>query len=113
MEISERKVGPVTVIDLKGETHAPGQFAAFQEVVRERVAAGERWFVVNLSGCGWIDSSGLGELIKSFIHVMRQGGMLKLAAVPQKVRAILTVTNLTEVLDLYDDESLAVESFRA
>src|SRR4030095_261875 len=113
MEISGRRVGAVTVIDFKGEAGRPGQFDSFQQLVRERLAAGERWFVVNLSECGWIDSSGLGELIKSFVHVMRQGGMLKLAAVPDKVRGILTVTNLTQVLDLYDDERGAIESFRA
>ena len=111
MQLIERKVGQVTLLDLKIDTPQRGQYEPFQQLVRERLAAGEKQFIVNLSGCEWIDSSGLGELIKSLVHVMRQGGSLKLAEVPHKVKGILAVTNLTQVFEIYDDEQAALTSF--
>ena len=111
MEISERRVGKVTVIEMKGDANIGASYEPFQQVVRERLSAGERQFVVNLAECAWIDSTGLGELIKSLVHVMRQGGELKLANVPHKVKGILSVTNLTQVFDIFDDEQAAISSF--
>jgi anti-sigma B factor antagonist len=111
MELNERKVGEVTVIALKGDANISAQLDLFQQLVRDRLSAGERRFVVNLTECNWIDSSGLGELIKALVHVMRQGGNLKLAGVPHKVRGLLSVTNLTQVFELYEDEQAAINSF--
>lgn len=111
MEISERKAGQVTVIGIKGDANISARLDAFQQLVRQRIEAGERQFVVNLAECTWIDSSGLGELIKALIHAMRQGGALKLANVPHKVRGLLSVTNLTQVFEIFDDEQAAINSF--
>jgi anti-sigma B factor antagonist len=111
MRISEREVGQVTVIDLKSEANLRGQYEGFQQIVRKRMEAGRRHFVVNLAECHWIDSAGLGELIRSFAHVMRQGGDLKLAGATQKVKNILSVTNLNQVFEVFDDEDSAIKSF--
>jgi anti-sigma B factor antagonist len=108
MELQERKVGDVIVLALSINAHQRGQYEPLQELVRERLAAGDRRFIINLAGCAWIDSAGLGELIKALVAVMRQGGKLKLAAVPGKVNDILTVTNLTQVFEVYEDEAAAL-----
>lgn len=112
MELHERQVEGVTVIALKLDGVQRGQYEPFQQLVRTRLAAGTQRFVVNLAGCEWIDSAGLGELINALVHVMRQGGQLKLAAVPHKVKGLLTVTNLTQVFELFDNEAAALASFR-
>lgn len=111
MELSERSVGQVIVIELKSNANLRGQYDGFQQVVRERIEAGQRYFVVNLAQCEWIDSLGLGELIRSLAHVMRQGGNLKLACARQKVKNILSVTNLDQVFEVFDDEDSAINSF--
>lgn len=112
MELHERRVGEASVIELKLTGTQRGQYGPFQQLVRDRLAGGQRCFIVNLAGCEWIDSAGLGELIQSLVHVMRQGGQLKLACVPQKVKGILQITNLTQVFELYDEEAAALASFR-
>lgn len=112
MELQERKVGDVVVLALTINAHQRGQYEPFQELVRERLTGGERRFILNLAACDWIDSAGLGELIKAQVSVMRQGGKLVLAAVPSKIKAIMSVTNLTQVFELYDDDAAALARFR-
>lgn len=113
MELTERKIGNVVVIDLKIGLHQRGQYEPLQQLVRGHLAAGQPRFILNLAGCEWIDSSGLGELIKLLVAVMRQGGNLKLAAVPHKMKGIMAVTNLTQVFEIFDSEQAALESFPA
>jgi anti-sigma B factor antagonist len=113
MEINERKVGSITIIDLKEKANAHSQFDKFQKLLQERLDEGEKNFVINLSECRWIDSAGLGELIRLFAKVMRQGGNLKLASARDKTRDILQVTNLTQMIDLFDTEELALQSFES
>jgi anti-sigma B factor antagonist len=111
VEINERKINNVTVIDLKMQNNVRGQYNDFQQLIRKRIAAGRLYFVLNLAECDWIDSAGLGELIKSLVHVMCQGGNLKLAAVPRKIKGILAITNLSSVFEIYDDEQAALASY--
>ncbi|MBI1760398.1 MAG: STAS domain-containing protein [Acidobacteria bacterium] len=113
MELNERKVGNIVVVDLKIGVQQRGQYEPLQQLVRGHLAAGQSRFILNLAACEWIDSSGLGELIKLLVAVMRQGGNLKLAAVPHKLKGILTVTNLTQVFEIYDSEPAALASFPA
>lgn len=111
MQIQERKIGDVNVIELQLAPHVRHDYSAFQQLVRAYLARGEQRLIVNLAGCDWIDSAGLGELINALVHTMRQGGSLKLAAVPPKVKAILAVTNLAQVFDIYENEQAALASF--
>jgi anti-anti-sigma factor len=111
MEIIESKNGKVTVFAFKGEAKANRQDINFQQLIAARINQGERQFVVNLADCTFIDSKWLGELVRSFAHVMRHGGMLKLASVQLKVHDLLTVTNLTQVFEIHHDEQAAVDSF--
>ena len=108
MQINERQVGDVCIIALAITPQARGHYEALQTLVRERLAAGGNKFVFDLSGCEWIDSAALGELIKVQVHVMRQAGHMRLAAVPPKVKALLDVTNLSQVFVLCADEAEAL-----
>lgn len=111
MEIETSRADGVVVMRLKVGEGGRGKIDGVQKLVQELLEAGERRFVVDLSGCQWVDSSGLGELVRSLATVMRQGGSLKLSGATPRLRTILEVTNLTSVLDLYDDESAAIASF--
>jgi anti-sigma B factor antagonist len=111
MEIKERKVGAATVIDLKLDAASRGNYDQFRQTINQRLAAGEIYFVVNLAGSAWIDSLGISELIRSMVQVMRQGGGLKITGVSHKVKGILSITNLTQVFEIYEDETSALGSF--
>jgi anti-sigma B factor antagonist len=59
----------------------------------------------------WLNSSGIGTVISAMTTLRNAGGHLKMAAVPEKIMTILTVTKLTTVLEIYPTVQAAVQSF--
>jgi anti-anti-sigma factor len=108
VQINERQEGDVCVIALMITPAMRGKYEGLQERVRERLAAGVKKMVINLSACEWIDSAALGELIKVQVSAMRQDGRVRLSAVPPKVKALLDVTNLSQVFVICDDDAAAL-----
>ncbi len=111
MQINERQKDDVCIMALTITPHARGPYEPLQTLVRERLASGINKFVLDLGACEWIDSAALGELIKVQVHVMRQAGQVRVAAIPVKVKALLEVTNLSQVFVICADEAAALASF--
>ena len=113
MEISERKVGKITVIKIQGQAVLDQKPERLSQLARERLQAGDRLFVVNLADCSRMDSTALGELVKSQRMVADCEGVIKLAEVPLSLRGLFIVTNLTQILEIFDREQQAINSFGA
>lgn len=80
---------------------------------KERLGAGERRFVFDMTEVPCLDSAGVGELVACVKRACERGGTIKLvAAVESKTRQILTLTGLDRVFELFDTEREAVASFR-
>lgn len=109
--ISERRVGDVTVLDLKGRVRIIGGTLALHKAIRCLVEEGKTQILLNLSRVTHIDSSGLGELVASHVTASNIGGSLKLSHLTERLRDLMTVTNLLAVFDVYDDEPKALASF--
>ena len=112
VKISKRDVGGITVVDLSGRLTLGYASALLRETLRELLTQGQKKIVLNLGQVGYIDSSGLGELVSGFTTVKNQGGQLKLANLTQKVNDLLTITKLYTVFEVHNDEQAAVQSFR-
>jgi anti-anti-sigma factor len=113
MDLSERKVGRIRIVNVSGDAVINGKPERLSQVLRDHLQAGERLFVLNLADCQRMDSSGLGELIKSHKLVTDFEGVLKLAGVPLRLRGLIVVSNLTEILEIFDSEQGAINSFGA
>jgi len=67
--------------------------------------------VLNLAGIEYIDSSGLGVLVASFISARNRGAEIKFAAVSTQVRGVLTTTKVDRFFEIYDSSEEAIKSF--
>ena len=72
---------------------------------------GQRAIVLNLGEVNYVDSSGLGELVKAHTTMRNQGGQLKLANLNKRVDDLLQMTHLCAVFDIQKDEASAIRSF--
>jgi anti-sigma B factor antagonist len=110
--IADRLAGDVVVIDVKGHmTLSEPESLLFRHVSRLAREEGRRKFVINLRHLTFIDSVGIGEIVRSYTHLASQAGGLKLAEVGARVREVLEVTHLDSIIHLFTSEEAAIRSF--
>lgn len=109
--IHERRERDVAVLDLKGRIRINGGTLALHRSIRCLVEEGKTRILLNLAGVTHIDSTGLGELISSYITVSNKGGQIKLVHLTERLKDIMTITKLLTVFDVYDNEPDALASF--
>jgi anti-sigma B factor antagonist len=111
MKIVERKVGDVVILDLHGKIMIGEGDDALREAVTRLVDGGSTKIVLNLGDVPYVDSAGLGEIVRCYTTVSRKGGRLKLQHLTKKIKDLLAITKLLTVFETYDSEDEAVKSF--
>jgi anti-sigma B factor antagonist len=111
LNITERQAGDVTILDLDGKVTIGEGSVALRGAIRRLLGEGKNKILLNLAGVGYVDSSGIGELVSSFTAVNKEGGTLKLLKLTQKIQDLLAITKLLTVFDVFDDEGEALSSF--
>ncbi|REJ75495.1 MAG: anti-sigma factor antagonist [Acidobacteria bacterium] len=111
LNISERQAGDVTVLDMSGKVTIGEGSVALRNTIRRLLGEGKKKILLNLSDVGYIDSSGIGELVSSYTAVNKESGSLKLLNLTQKIQDLLAITKLLTVFDTYEDESEALASY--
>ena len=94
MQIEERAVGDVVVLDLKGRITLGEGDQLLKDKVNSLVNQGRKRMVLNLACVPYIDSAGLGEIVGSYTTVSRQGGRLKLLNLTKKITDLLAITKI-------------------
>jgi anti-sigma B factor antagonist len=112
MNISERVVEGVSILDLSGKIVLGEGDVQVKDRIRDLLADGQRRILLNLADVGYIDSAGLGAIISCYTTAKREGGQLKLVHLTKKVQDLLAITKLITVFETYDSEKEALESFK-
>jgi anti-sigma B factor antagonist len=112
MEIVERTVNEVTVLDLKGKMTLGEGDEMLKDKINSLLAAGKKKLLLNLEGVPYIDSAGLGEVVRTYTTVSRQGGSLKLLNLTKRIEDLLSITKLLTVFDTFDSEADAIKSYK-
>ncbi len=113
MEIAERVVEGVTVLDLKGKMTLGEGDELLKDKINSLLANSRKKLVLNLEGVPYIDSAGLGEIVRTYTTVSRQGGSLKLLNLTKRIEDLLAITKLLTVFETFDTEAEAINSFSA
>jgi anti-sigma B factor antagonist len=113
MQIEERRVGDVVVLDVKGRVTLGEGDEILKDKVNSLLNQGSKKLVLNLAEVPYIDSAGLGEIVRTFTTVSRQGGSLKLLNLTKRITDLLAITKLLTVFETFESEADAVKSFAA
>ena len=113
MQIEERAVGDVVVLDLKGKITLGEGDELLKDKVNSLVNQGHKKVILNLAEVPYIDSAGLGEVVRTYTTVSRQGGSLKLLNLTKRITDLLSITKLLTVFETFESENEAVRSFSA
>jgi anti-sigma B factor antagonist len=110
LELETRDVGRVTIVRCKGRLVAGGETEALRAhvawILRDR-----RSIVLHLGDVVFIDSSGLGTMVRTLTSTRQAHGDLKLCDVPEHVQKVLNLSHLTKLFDSHESEDHAVAAF--
>ena len=110
-KLTIRHSGDVAIVDISGRITLGEGSSAFHENMRSLMAEGHAKILVNMEGVTFMDSSGIGELVSGYVSVAHNHGKVKLSGLSKRIRDLLLVTRLYNVLDIYDSEADALNSF--
>ena len=109
MEIAHREVTPDTsVITLSGKLMLGPEGDQIVTMVEDRLAAGSRKIIFDLSAVTVIDSTGIGRFIASFNKIMAAGGEMRMAGATGHVMQSFRVSLLDKVFTFYPTLELAL-----
>ncbi len=99
------------IFSLKGKLLGGPEATDFNEAVRKYLNEGKKNIVIDLSGVTYVNSTGMGMLIRNYTTVANAGGKLKLASINERMRGLLSITKLNQIFEIYDTVDEAVKSF--
>ena len=111
MQIDERSSGGVVILDLKGTIVLNEGDVVLRDKVNSLIQQNKLNILVNLGGVPYMDSAGLGELVRAYATVKRHGGALKLVNLTTRITDLLTITKLLTVFETFESEAEALASF--
>jgi anti-sigma B factor antagonist len=111
MQIEERIVNEVTILDLKGKITLGEGDEALKDKINSLILQNRKRILLNLEDVPYIDSAGLGEIVRTYTTVSRQGGQLKLVNLTKRITDLLSITKLLTVFETFETEPEALKSY--
>ncbi len=112
MQIDERIVGEVIILDLKGKITLNEGDEVLKDKINSLIMQDKKRVLLNLAEVPYIDSAGLGEIVRTYTTVSRQGGQLKLVNLTKRITDLLMITKLLTVFETFDAEQDALKSYK-
>src|SRR5271163_2232846 len=110
MQTVTRHIGDVVVLDISGRITVGEGNVMLREIVRELADNGYKKIILNLGEVQYVDSSGMGELVKTHTTMRNQSGQLRLVNLNSRINDLLQMTRLSAVFDIERDEASAIRS---
>lgn len=108
MNISIRKAGSITILDLEGQLKLGESEQAFRQEFQNLLEQGSRHVAVNLAGVSYIDSSGIGSLVRAFTQAKKAGSRCTFFSPTKPVLQLIHMVRLDSVLEIASDEAAAL-----
>ena len=70
-----------------------------------------KWWVLDMSGCGFLSSAGLSAILRGVNRAKQRGGALVLAEMSPRLQSMMKVAGLADVIPHFDTVEEALKSF--
>lgn len=112
MRFKDKVKGDVGILTLKGKLMGFPETEDLHGEIRAFLGQGITKIVVDLSGISWMNSMGVGALMRCLTTVRNKEGDLCLIGLTDKVRSIFVMTQLIRIFNIFESEKQAIESFK-
>ncbi|HEY2384014.1 MAG TPA: STAS domain-containing protein [Terriglobia bacterium] len=110
LKIVQRSAEDVVILDLAGRLWILD--LPLRDLTGSLLLDGKKYFVVNLAGVDYVDSSGLGQLVSMWTSIRNKGGHLAILSPTKRVEKLLEITRLDTVFTIVHAEDEAVRKAR-
>lgn len=111
MDIEVRSLGQVKLVKLRGRLNLGDAVDRLRETLDDLIGSGDIRILLDLSEVPWIDSSGIGLLVKLLTSAKQRGGAMKLLNPSKFTVQTLKMIALLDVFEIFEDQQVAVASF--
>ena len=111
MDLGINEQGRVTIVTITGDLVIGDSEATFRKTVNRLLEEGKVDLLIDCAGLRFVDSTGLGVLVRALTTTQKEGGRTKLLAVGPNLKKLLALTKLDAVFEMFDDRGQAVSSF--
>lgn len=112
MAIKERMEDDIAILSISGKLMGGNETKEVSEKVESLLSDGISKIVMDLAKVKWMNSTGLGALIESRRIITEKEGTLKLAAVAEKIKSLLIITQILNLFETYETPDRAIASFK-
>jgi anti-anti-sigma factor len=112
VQISTRRIDDVAILDLEGRLILGAATESLGNALQELIAKGVRKLLLNMKHVSQVDTTGISTIVRAFVSLERSGGKLGLFHVSERVRLILDLTRLLNVIPSFADEAEALSKIR-
>jgi len=113
MSISIDKHGDVDIVRVREERLVYSMLSSFFAEVSKIIDAGSKNLIIDLSQVSYIDSASVGCLMDIYRSVAEREGKIKLLGLQERVETMVSMTGLHNFMEIYREESAALQSFGA
>jgi len=110
LSLEHRRVGDIAVVTCSGRLVEGPESMALHKMLDELLQFGPH-LILHLGAVEFVDSAGLGLLVRYSARTRNARGGLKLCAAPTKLMSVLKATRLEPVFNVYQSESEAIAAF--
>jgi anti-sigma B factor antagonist len=111
MKAATRQVGNIVVVDISGRITLGEGNVRLREIVLDLLGKGNKQILLNLGEVHYVDSSGMGELVRLCSAIRGQGGEVRLVNPSARVQGLLQMTRLNAVFQIEHNEAAGIASF--
>jgi anti-sigma B factor antagonist len=109
LSLEDRSVGDITVVTCRGRIVEGDESAALKQHFSDLPP--HPYMVLDLGGVDFVDSSGLGSLVRVLMRIKAANGQMTVCAVPPRIREVLRLTHLETIFELHETQAAAIEAF--
>jgi anti-anti-sigma factor len=101
----------VVVLEVSGRLVLGDGDQLLKECIASHFEKGSRHVLLNVSKLSYVDSSGLGVIVASFLSARSVGGALRLVSPSSRLQQLLAMAKLLTMVDVCNSDEEAIESF--
>ncbi len=112
LQIARKEIKPgIIVLEIEGAIHTGPASQKIEQHVEQSLGRSENRMIFDLSKVTFVDSGGLGAIVRCFSKLKKSGGSLRLTGVKGPVATVVKITQVDKLIEIFPTSVEAAENF--